>query len=103
MKKVVVILLSFLLLAQCVGFDSGISVDAAKKPKLNYKYIDLKVGQSRKLKVKNNSKKIIWYSEHTKVAKVNKKGVVVAKGAGTTTVIAIIEAKRLKCKVTVRE
>ncbi len=89
--------------------------NAAKKPKLNRKSIELKVGQTAVIKVKNASKasKTTWKSTRKKVAIISKKTVkgkkakatVKAVSSGKTVIKAIYKAggKKgvLKCKVTV--
>ncbi len=80
---------------------------AAKKMKLSKTKLALKVGKTKKLTVKNKKKKakVTWSSSKKKVATVSKKGVVKAKKAGKTTIMAKVKYKKkitkLKCKVTV--
>ena len=85
-----------------VLMTAGQSVSAAAKIKLNKKKINIKKGSSKKLKVQNaNGKKVKWKSKNPKIASVNKKGRVKAKKYGTTTIIAKVGSKKLKCKVRV--
>lgn len=79
----------------------------AAKPKISAKNKTLLAGKSVTLRVKNVGKqKITWKSSSKKVATVNKKGKVVAKKMGTTTITAKVgrgkKAKSLKCKITVK-
>lgn len=73
------------------------------KTRLNHKKITLKIGQTKQLKIKNKPKKIKvkWTSKNKSIAKVTKKGKVVAKRCGRTIVIAKVRKKKYKCKVTV--
>lgn len=70
--------------------------------KLNTKKKSLSIGQTYQLKVTNTSKKVKWSSSNKSVAKVNAKGVVTAKKAGTAIITAKIGNKKLKCTITVK-
>lgn len=75
-----------------------------KKVQLNKKKAKLKVGQKLKLKVKNTKKKITWTSRNPKIAKVNKKGVVTARKAGSAVIRAKVKGgKTYKCRITVKK
>lgn len=75
-----------------------------KEVQLNKKKVKLKAGQKIKLKVKNTKKKITWISSKPKIAKVNKKGVVIARKAGTAVIKAKVKGgKTYKCKITVKK
>lgn len=88
---------------------------AAKKPKLNHKSIELKIGQTAVIKVKNASKaaRAVWKSTKKSVAKITKKTTkgknIRAAIKGMSTGKAVIKAsyktsgkkKNLSCKVTV--
>ena len=78
--------------------------DAKKKKKvaLNKTKLTLTVGKSYKLKLKNNKKKIKWFSSKKKVATVSKTGKVKAKRAGTARITAKVGKKKYVCKVTVK-
>lgn len=72
--------------------------------KISASSIKLKVGGSKKLKLKNTTKKAVWKSSNTKVATVGKStGKVKAQGAGSATITATLNGKNYTCKVTVRE
>lgn len=98
-----------LALALPVGSWSGANAEAAEvtqtqpaKPvKLSKKVLKLKVGQKKKLVLKNAAGKVTWKSKNSSVAKVGRKGVVRAKKSGKTTIIARFGGKKYKCKVTV--
>lgn len=74
---------------------------ASKKVALSATKITLYVGKTKALNVKNTKKKVTWSTKNKKVATVNAKGVVTAKGAGTTYIYAKVSGKIYKCKVTV--
>ncbi len=84
------------------GCLAGRTASAASKPKLNLKKVVLKVGQTKKLKVKKTKKKVKWKSSKKKIATVSKKGVVKAKKEGKAVITARVGGKKLKCKVTVK-
>ena len=104
MKKFLVMVLTLALLITMIPF-SKTDIYAAKQMKLNKKKVTLQVGKSIKLKVKNKAKgvKVKWKSKKKKVAKVTKKGKVIAKKAGKTTIIAKVGTKKFKCKVVVKK
>lgn len=97
--------LAFCLLATAAP---AMNADAKAKPKLNKKKITIKVGKTKKLKIKNlKGKKVKWKTSNksvVKIKKTKKKNVVQLKGkkAGTATVTAKIGKKKYKCKVTVK-
>lgn len=77
-------------------------VEAAKKKvKLNCSNKTLLKGKTFQLKLKNNKKKIKWTSSKKSVASINRKGKVVAKKVGKTTITAKVGKKKYKCKITV--
>ncbi len=108
LKKLMIAFL-VLTLALPVGSWSGANAEAAEvtqtqpaKPvKLSKKVLKLKVGQKKKLVLKNAAGKVTWKSKNSSVAKVGRKGVVRAKKSGKTTIIARFGGKKYKCKVTV--
>ena len=83
-----------------IGNNSTVS--KAAKVKLSKSKAILKAGESIKLKVKNYKGKVKWSSSKKKVASVSKKGVVTAKKKGKAVITAKAGAKKLTCKVTVR-
>jgi len=74
---------------------------------ISVKVLNLRVGDTYKLKVKGVKKKKLkkakWKSSNKSVASVSKKGVVKAKKAGTTKITVKVKKKKYTCKVTVRE
>lgn len=121
MKKIVATALSLAVVCSTISTfgASAKNVSAASK-KVTLKFQNssttMKVGQKKNLKViKKNVKKIKsmkWTSSKTKVASVNKKGVVTAKKAGNATITCKVKyqavakkkiaTKSLKYKVTVK-
>ena len=101
MKRKIVIL-TIGLLASALFLQIG--VFGKPKEKLNHKKISLLVGQTKKLKIKNkrNKAKVKWHSKNVAIAKVTKKGKVIAKSIGKTTIIAKVKKKKYKCKVVVK-
>ena len=89
---------------------TGISASAAKK---NITFVKSKqtvyVGKKLTLKVnvpkkyKNKTSKIKWSSSNTKVAVVNKKGVVTAKKKGSVVIKAVFYGTTAKCTVSVKQ
>lgn len=77
-----------------------VSVDA---PVLSKTSLTLNSGKSYTLKLKGTKQKTIWKSSKTSVVKVNSKGKVTAKKAGTSFVSATVNGIRYKCKVTVKQ
>ncbi len=76
-------------------------VHAAAKVKLNKKQVTMWVDDTTQLKLKNCRKKITWKSNNKAVVTVNKKGKIIARGEGTTVIIAKVGNKKYRCKVTV--
>ena len=79
------------------------TANAAKVPKISRKSVNICIGDSAKLKIKNTKKSAKWKSGNKKVVSVSKKGKVTAKKSGSTKVIARIGKKKYKCKVTVKK
>ncbi len=86
------------------------SLKKVKKIKLNSRQLSLNVGRTGQLKAtvvspkKPTTKKLNWFSSDKKIAVVNEKGLVTAKGAGTAKItVAAADGQGAKavCKVTV--
>lgn len=75
--------------------------EEAAQPTLKKK-LTVKVGKSKKLSVKNTTKKVTWSSSNKKIAKVNKSGKVTGVKAGKAVIKAKVGGKTLKCTVTVK-
>lgn len=103
MKKVFNKFLSIVLvLSVLCGSLSFDVVQASSKIALNKTSVSLKVGKTCKLKVSGTTKTVKWSSKKKSVATVSQTGKVTAKKAGTTTIVAKVSGKTLKCKVTVK-
>lgn len=101
--KMIVAMLVICMVTAIGGNTYGKEVQAASV-KISATSISLKVGGSKKLKLKNTTKKAVWKSSNTKVATVGKStGKVKAQGAGSATITATLNGKNYTCKVTVRE
>ncbi len=101
-KQIAIVLTTALVLTGM----GGNTVDASKKAKISKSKLTLKVGQTKKLSVKNltrkQKKKVKWSSNKKKVASVNKKGKVTAKKKGTAKITARVGKKKYTCKVVVK-
>ncbi|MDO4169833.1 MAG: Ig-like domain-containing protein [Lachnospiraceae bacterium] len=71
----------------------------AASVKLNTNLVTTTVKKTYQLKIKGTKKKAKWTTGNKKVATVNKKGKVTAKGVGNTTITAKIGKKKYTCKV----
>lgn len=106
MKKMVKGLSLVLVCALVAGIT--VPVSAAKKMKLSSKKITLKVGQKKKLEVKNAAKKVKWSvksgKKYISLSGKKKTSVVVkAKKQGKAAVLAKIGKKKFTCQVTVKK
>ena len=106
MKKMVKGLSLVLVCSLVAGIT--VPVSAAKKMKLSSKKITLKVGQKKKLEVKNTAKKVKWSIKSGKkyISLFGKKKtsvVVKAKKQGKAVVLAKIGNKKLTCQVTIKK
>ena len=79
-------------------FDTNVYAKAGQKGNA----IVLEVGEKVNLKVSGSSKNVRWKTSNKKVAKVSKKGKVVALNEGKATITTKVEKKIFKCKVTVK-
>ena len=108
-KKMLAILLSLAVIVSGVVLTNPTSANATKKKvKLSAKNLTVKVGQSKKLKLKNNKKKVTWSVVSGKkcvTLKAKKKTGVTVKGkkAGKAKVQAKVGKKKYTCTVTVKK
>ncbi len=70
--------------------------------KISKTKLSLKKGKTYTLKVSGTKKKVKWSTSNKKVATVNSKGKVTAKGKGTATITAKADGLSVKSKVTVK-
>ena len=96
-----VIVASTVAVTSAISLTAPAGINAAAKVKLNKTSVELKVGESFKLKLKG-AKAVKFKSSNKKVAKVTAKGNIKAKKAGTATITVTGDnGKTYKCKVTV--
>lgn len=70
-------------------------------PKMTPVNLTLKVGESKRIKVKGSNSKKKWNTSNRRIAEVTNKGVVTGKSAGSTKIIVRVDGKVLRCSVTV--
>ncbi len=104
LKKAFPIFISITLLISSTAIHS-IFVKAAKKISISQKTLSLTEGNSKKLALKNLSKKqkVIWTSSDEQVAIVSSNGKVTAKKAGKVKIIATVKKQKYSCNVTVKK
>lgn len=73
----------------------------ANRPRFARSSEEVYYGETKALKLLNNTKAVKWSSSNTKIATVNSKGVVSGKGLGTATISAKIGKSTYKVKVKV--
>lgn len=103
-KKILILFVVALSIAFVLpDIASGVPISnvEAAAAKISKSKATLIKGQTLKLEIKNNSKKIKWSTTNKKIATVTSKGKVTAKKAGTVTIIAKIGKKQYKCKIKV--
>ncbi len=110
MKKVISLLLTFVLLFSLVGVAPSVSAAAPKSITISKTSKIVYVGQKYKLKVKAVTPKkadpsVKWKTSDKKIATVDKNGTVTGKKKGTVTITAVSKANskiKAKCKVKVK-
>lgn len=70
-------------------------------PRMTLTKLNLKVGESKQIRVKGSNSKKKWNTSNRKVAEVTNKGVVTGKSAGSSRITVRVDGKLLKCSVTV--
>jgi hypothetical protein len=79
------------------------STTFASEIRLNRSKLTLQIGESTKLKIVGTKNPVSWTSSNSLIANVSTNGNVYAKKSGTTTIIATINHKKVKCNVTVKK
>ena len=111
MKKVISVLVAFVLVFTCFGVTPTVSADSPKKITLSKTTKTVYIGQKYKLKVKAVTPKkaetsVEWKTSNKKIATVDKNGVVMGKKKGKVTITAVSKKNKkikAKCKVTVKK
>lgn len=104
-RKLVIILLLIVSVVTPTSFPlvGNSKVAEAASIKLSNKTLSLEVGKTKTLTITGTKKKATWSTTKKKVATVTKNGKVTALSAGTTTITALVDGKKLTCKVTVKK
>ncbi|MBR6401927.1 MAG: BNR-4 repeat-containing protein [Eubacterium sp.] len=100
---VLLILASVLASTENMGRSDVSMVRAAGKVAISKTSVTVYVGNKVSLKLKNAPQKVKWVVKNKKIATVSSNGVVTAKKAGKTSVIAKCNGKNYKCIVTVKQ
>ncbi len=93
--------LLLLALVLCAAF--AFPASASAKVKLSRTKVTVAAGKSTTLKLTGTKEKAKWSTNKKKVATVNQKGKVTAKGPGTCRITAKVGSKKYTCKVTVQQ
>jgi len=107
-KRLIALLLSFLMIISMIP-ATGLTVEAAAKPKLAKKSVSIVIGGTSKINVKNTPKgaKVTYKSAKKNIASVSKKGKVKGLKSGTTKITVsvkkISKTTKLTYKVTVKK
>lgn len=90
MKKRIGTILLLVCMVLSIFGSSSIPVSAAAKIRLNKTTVTMRVGEKRRLSLKNIPKngKVVWMSTSKSKATVSKKGVITAKKSGKATIRA---------------
>jgi len=101
-KILSVMLLCSIFVCSSVIFTKDIrQAQAAANIRLSDTSLSLELGHYKTLKVYGTSSKVSWSSSNSWIASVSSSGKVTAKAAGTATITAKVNGKKLTCKVTV--
>lgn len=76
-------------------------ITVKKNPQISQKKATLSMQSKLTLKLKNTVSKPKWKSKNSKIAKVNKNGVVTPVKKGSTDIVAVLRGKKYNCRVTV--
>ncbi len=90
----------------CLGSEDYCKVTVIGNPTINVSpsSLAMQTGEQKTLNasITNTNNSIKWKSSNTKIATVNKNGLIKAKKEGTVTITATVEGVSSKCKVTVK-
>ena len=106
MKKLRMIF-SFVLILSIATFSTSlftkdiVTAKAASNIQISNKSLALELGHYKTIKIYGTSTKASWSSSNSWVASVSSGGKVTAKAAGTATITASVNGKKITCKVTV--
>ena len=100
-KRILCLAMTAVMAFAVSGSPESMAAKKSKKVKLNKSKLTLRVGDTFKLKLKNNKKKVTWSSSKKKVATVDKKGKVKAVKKGSAKITAKVAKKKYVCNVKV--
>ncbi|MHB8131814.1 MAG: Ig-like domain-containing protein [Mobilitalea sp.] len=106
MKKIRFIF-SFILIFSIATFSTSlftkdiVTAQAASNIQISDKSLALELGHYKTIKIYGTSAKASWSSSNSWVASVSSSGKVTAKAAGTATITASVNGKKINCKITV--
>lgn len=104
MKKIISVILTFVLLIGTNSVMPATQISAKGKAKINAKSYNLNPGAKRTLTVSGVSGKVKWSTSNKKIVSIKKKGnkaIVTAKKKGTATITAKTGKISFKCKIKV--
>lgn len=101
MKKILSLVLAMMLTVLLLPVN--VEASEAKSVKLNKSKMTIYVGAKTTLKNTGTANKVKWSSTKPSVASVTQKGVVTAKKAGKTTIVAKSGQTKVKCNITVKK
>ncbi len=93
----------FLVLVTFIAMVMMCTTTAQAATKISKKKATLYVGETMQLKLTGGSSSIIWKSNKSKIASVNKSGLVTAKKKGSCKITAKCAGKTYTCKITVKK
>lgn len=93
-------LILYLIFASTLTTSSTVSASGIR---LNKSNLTLQIGEAAKLKILGTKNPVSWTSSNNLVAYVSINGNVIAKKSGSTTIIATINHKKVKCNVNVKK
>lgn len=97
-KKFIPIILS---IAMCLTSVTPTTTEAKSKVQLNKTKVTVTVGKTTKLKITGTNKKVKWSTSNKNIATVSNNGLVKGVKKGSVNIVAKVNSKGYKCKVTV--